>query len=287
MKLGLVLEGGASRSLFSCGVMDALLEENIFADYVIGVSAGIAYGTSYVSRQKGRNLELSLNYMHDKRYMGVRHLINPRNRSYYNIDFAFRQIPEKLVPFDRSAFEENTKNCTAIAVVTNLETGKPEYKKLSTTDWDYHIRLIWASCALPILFQPENLEGNLYMDGGISDPIPYRQAINDGCDKIITVLTRERSYSKNSDASARLASRIYRKYPDFAKSLLDRPAKYNHDRNELFELENAGEMFVISPTETSGFSRTERRPEKLQKMYDDGYTTAKQNMPRLKSYLGI
>ena len=104
MKLGLVLEGGASRSLFSCGVMDALLEENIIADYVIGVSAGIAYGTSYVSRQIGRNLELSVDYMHDKRYMGVRHLFNPKNRSYYNKDFAFRAIPKTVVPFDYDAF---------------------------------------------------------------------------------------------------------------------------------------------------------------------------------------
>ena len=154
MKLGLVFEGGASRSLFSCGVMDALLEEEIFADYVIGVSAGIAYGSSYISRQKGRNLELSTKYMHDKRYMGIKHLLNPKNRSYYSMEFAFRQIPEKLVPFDFDAFSENTKNKAAIAVVTNLETGKAEYKELSRDDWDYQIRLVWASCALPMLFKP-------------------------------------------------------------------------------------------------------------------------------------
>ncbi|MBQ2932668.1 MAG: patatin family protein [Clostridia bacterium] len=287
MKLGLVLEGGASRSLFSCGVMDALLDENIIADYVIGVSAGIAYGTSYVSRQKGRNLELSLNYMHDKRYMGTRHLLNPKNRSYYNMDFAFRQIPEKIVPFDFDAFAKNTQDSVAIAVVTNLETGQAEYKELPSDDWDYHIRLLWASCALPILFQPENLNGTLFMDGGISDPIPFRRAIEDGCDKIITVLTRERSYTKASDSSERIASKIYKKYPNFAKTLLSRHENYNRDRNELFELEKNNNIFVIAPTDTTGFSRTERRPEKLKEMYDDGYQTAKKNMSELKKYLGI
>ncbi len=287
MKLGLVLEGGASRSLFSCGVMDALLDENIIADYVIGVSAGIAYGTSYVSRQKGRNLELSLNYMHDKRYMGARHLLNPKNRSYYNMDFAFRQIPEKLVPFDFDAFAQNTQNTVAVAVVTNIETGQAEYRELPSDDWEYHIRLLWASCALPIMFQPEKLDGSLFMDGGISDPIPFRRAIEDGCDKIITVLTRERSYSKSSDSSERIASKIYKKYPNFAKTLLSRHENYNRDRNELFELEKNNNMFVIAPTDTTGFSRTERRPEKLKELYDDGYQTAKQNMPELKKYLGI
>lgn len=285
MKIGLVLEGGASRSLFSCGVMDALLEEKIFADYVIGVSAGIAYGTSYVSRQIGRNLELSLNYMHDKRYMGFRHLLNPKNRSYYNHKFAFRRIPEELVPFDFEAFKENNKDSTAIAVVTNLETGKPEYVELSDEDWDYHIRVVWASCALPIIFQPENINGNLYMDGGISDPIPFRRALDDGCDKVITVLTREKNYSKASDSSVKIASRLYRKYPVFAKTLLERPNRYNKDRNDLFDLESKGKVFVIAPSDTTGFSRTERRPDKLKALYDDGYTAAKSCMEELKKYL--
>ncbi len=285
MKLGLVLEGGASRSLFSCGVMDALLEEGIFADYVIGVSAGIAYGTSYISRQIGRNLKLSLTYMHDKRYMGMRHLFNPKNRSYYNKSFAFHRIPEELVPFDFKAFVEYTENTTSIAVVTNLETGKAEYHELSKENWDSHIDLVWASCALPILFQPENLNGNLYMDGGISDPIPFRRAINDGCDKVITVLTREKSYAKTSDASVKLASRIYKKYPAFTETLLKRPEVYNNDRKELFESEKKGKVFVISPTDTQGFSRTERRPEKLKELYDDGYKSAKACMNELKEYL--
>ena len=193
MKVGLVLEGGASRSLFTCGVLDALLEEEIFADCVVGVSAGIAYGTSYVSRQKGRNLELSLKYMSDPRYMGFKHLLNPKNRSYYNREFAFLRIPKELVPFDFDAYTQNAENCEVYATLTNINTGQAEYHLLSTTDWDRHINTMWASCALPLMFQPEYIDGNPYLDGGVADPIPYKKAIDLGCDKIITVLTRERS----------------------------------------------------------------------------------------------
>ncbi len=287
MKLGVVFEGGASRSLFSCGVMDALLEENIFADYVIGVSAGIAYGSSYVSRQKGRNLDLSLKFMHDKRYMGMKHLLNPKNRSYYSRDFAFRQIPEKLVPYDFEAFRKYAENTSAIAVLTNVETGKAEYKELSRDDWDLHINTVWASCALPLLFKPENLEGNLYMDGGIADPVPFKKAFSDGCDKVIVVLTRERSYSKTSESSSRMAARFYRKYPNFCTSLLERAKKYNLDREDLFEMEKNKQVFVVAPTDTTGFSRTERHPDKLKEMYDDGYNTTKKQFNDLKNYLGL
>lgn len=284
MKIGLVFEGGASRGLFSCGVMDALLEEHITADYVIGVSAGIAYGTSYISGQIGRNLELSMKYMHDKRYMGIRHLLNPEKRSYYNMDFAFKQIPEELVPFDFDAFA-NSKS-TNIATLTNMETGEPEYITLPTDNWDKHLKIIWASCALPFLFRPEKIDGHLYMDGGISDPIPFRRAIEDGCDKIIVVLTRERSYSKRSEFSVRLAKTAYcHKYPKFADTLEKRSERYNDARNKIFDLADKNQIIAIMPHDTSKFHRTERNPEKLKIMYDDGYKTTKDMMEKIKSYL--
>lgn len=285
MKLGLVLEGGASRSLFTCGVLDALLEEDIFADLVIGVSAGIAYGTSYVSKQIGRNLELSTKYMHDKRYMGIRHLLNPKNRSYYNREFAFHRIPKELVLFDFDAYTKNAEGCEVYAVLTNLETGNAEYSLLSSNDWDRHINTLWASCALPLLFQPEYIDGVPYLDGGVADPIPYHKAIELGCDKIITVLTREKSYRKEGDGSAKLAGRFFKKYSGFCKALNGRSEKYNQTRDELFAKAEAGEAFVIMPTSTEGFNRTERRPEKLKALYDDGYSVAKQMMPQIKKYL--
>ncbi len=283
MKLGIVFEGGASRGLFSCGVMDALLEEGIFADYVIGVSAGIAYGTSYVSKQIGRNLELSTKYMHDKRYMGIRHLLNPKNRSYYNMDFAFKRIPNELVPYDFDTFDNYEGN--AIATLTNMKTGMAEYFELPKFDHDRHIQIIWASCALPFLFKPEIIDGTPYMDGGIADPIPFKRAIDDGCDKIITVLTRERSYTKSGEMSVKLAKAAYRKYPEFSKTLEQRQKRYNQAREEIFRLTDEGKMIAITPHDTSDFNRTERNPEKLRIMYEDGYNTTKSMIGDIKNYL--
>ncbi len=283
MKLGIVFEGGASRGLFSCGVMDALLEEKIYADYVVGVSAGIAYGTTYVSGQIGRNLELSTKYMHDKRYMGYHHLLNPKKRSYYNMDFSFREIPEKLVPFDFEAFKNNP--ASAVATLTNIETGKPEYIALPKEDKEKHLQILWASCALPFLFQPVTIDGKTYMDGGICDPIPFRRAIEEGCDKIIVVLTRERNYNKSSEAGANLARIAYRKYPEFAKALGMRSERYNKDRKEIFELMDNNHIIVIMPHDTAGFKRTERRPEKLTAIYNDGYKTTRDMMDKIKEYI--
>ena len=285
MKLGIVFEGGASRGLFSCGVMDVLLEEKIIADYVIGVSAGIAYGTTYASGQIGRNLELSTKYMHDKHYMGFRHLINPKKRSFYNMDFAFREIPEKLVPYDFEAFRQNPAK--SVATLTNMQTGKAEYFVLPKEDREKHLQLLWASCALPFLFRPVDIDGNLYMDGGISDPIPYKCAISEGCDKIITVLTRERSYSKSSDAGLKIAKLAFRKFPNFTKALELRPEKYNQSRREIFELADKGQILAIMPKDSSEYKRIERDPERLTAMYMDGYNITKAMMPQIKKYLDI
>ena len=124
MKLGIVFEGGASRAFFSCGVMDALLEEHIIADYVIGASAGIANGVSYVSGQYGRNLAIGTKYTADKRYMGVRHLFDKSNRSFYNLQFVFDDIPNKYLPFDFDAFAAFEGDVLA---VYTCAAGRPSF----------------------------------------------------------------------------------------------------------------------------------------------------------------
>ncbi len=280
MKLGLVLEGGASRTLFSCGVMDALLEEKIYADYVIGVSAGIAYGVSYASMQIGRNLQVS-RYMSDKRYMGFRHLFNPKNRSYYNMSFVFEEIPNNLVHFDYAAFAAYPGR--VVAVVTNLETGKPEYIDVPRNKEFY--KLIEASCALPIMFQPIEIDGATYMDGGISDSIPYRRALAEGCDKLITILTREKSYVKTDEQGAVWARKLYKNNPEFLKAIENRPNQYNGSRSSLFEYCEKNGAIVIMPENTDGFKRTESDFDKLKALYDDGYNMAKQMMPQIIEYL--
>lgn len=283
MKLGITMEGGASRTIFSCGVTDAFLEENIMPDYFIGVSAGIAYGVSYLSGQRGRNLKIAQKYMADKRYMGPRHLLNRKNRSYYNIPFVFDEIPNKLVPFDYKAFAAYPGK--AVAVVTNIHTGKAEYLEVPRRDDKFEV--LAASCALPVLFQPVKVGNHYYLDGGLADSIPYKQAIKEGCDKNIVILTRERGYVKKPERVGNLSRKLYKRYPRIAEDLKNRPEQYNRCLKELFEAEQRGEVFVIAPKTTMGVGRTESSAERLTALYEEGYRQAQEQMRELKQYLGM
>ncbi len=270
MKSGLVLEGGASRGYFTVGALDALIDIGFKADYLIGTSAGIANGISYVSNQRGRGLKIGLEYLNDKRYMGMRHLLNPKKRSYYNVQFVFDELPNKLLPFDREAYDKS--GCRVVAALTNLKTGKCEYHDVTSEDRQW--KKVVASCALPIMFQPVEISGQFYMDGGITDPIPFRKAIDEGCEKIIVIITRERSYIKKPEAALGISGFLYRKYPRFKEALENRTDMYNETHHRLLELEKEGKIILIAPeVDTSGWKRTEKSPEKIQEMYDIGYDT--------------
>lgn len=281
MKTAIVFEGGASRSLFSCGVMDVLLENEIYSDYVIGASAGISMGVSYASRQYRRNYEITKKYMSDKRYMGAGHLIDRKNKSYYNLDFVFDEIPNELIPFDYEAYEKYKGNC--IAVVTNVNTGKPEYLEVEADDKSFIT--LRATCALPILFPMIEINGEKYLDGGISNSVPFEKAIEDGCDKVIVVLTRARGYVKKTDSLVKLSCKLYRKYPLLCDSLMNRAQNYNEQIKRLREAESLGKVFVIEPLSTMGVGRTEKRPEKLLPLYSHGEEMARLNLGALKKYL--
>ena len=171
MKKALVLEGGASRGYFSVGIMDVFMEQGIRLNYVIGASAGIANGVSYVSGQIGRGYRIGTEFTQDKRYMGIKHLLNPKNRSLYNIDFVFNQLPNKYLPYDYEALKAFGEDVYAVA--TSIESGEAEY--LPVTVKDKTCRALLASCALPILFPEIDVGGKLYMDGGISDPFRWKK----------------------------------------------------------------------------------------------------------------
>lgn len=281
LMLGLTLEGGAARSVFAAGVTDVLLEENIIADVIVGVSAGIAFATSYASGQHGRNLEIALHYMPTKKYMGLRHLLNPKNRSYYNMDYVFYDIPEHIVPFDYAALAAYPGKI--YCVVTNLDTGKPEYIELPRTD--HRNMYMRASCALPIMFPIFHLDGKNYMDGGITDSIPYKKAMDEGCDKNIVILTREIGYTKTTDRATAYAARKFRKYSEFSAAILHRADMYNRKVAELEELERRGKVFILRPDTTEGIARTESDPKVLRMLYDKGADLMRSRIGELRDYL--
>ena len=280
MKTGLVLEGGASRTAYTCGVLDNLLDNEIYLDYVIGVSAGIAYGVSYSSRQKGRNYRIFKEYMEDPRYMGIRHFLG-KKKSYYNLDFIYDEMPSELLPFDWETY----MNCgaTSHAVITNIETGLPEYYQIDKPDKKW--MLLRASSSLPVLFQPVKINNHLYLDGGITDSIPFEQAFKDGCDKVIVVLTREREFVKKKEKILPLIKLVYKKYPNLIKAVADRHIMYNNQLEKLRELEKEGKAFVIAPKDTHKIGRTERKSSILLPYFKEGYDFTGTVIEEIKAFI--
>ena len=283
MKTGLVLEGGSLRTIFSTGVWDAFLEHDIMVDYVVGVSAGIAYGVSYVSKQPRRNLDILVRYVNDKRYMGARNLLDPRNRCYWGLDFAYNTIPNELVPFDYDTFAAFPGEVEA--VVTNLDTGKAEYYPVPRGK-DDRLKLLQATCALPFLFPVYHIDGKPMMDGGAADSIPFRRALEKGCDRIIVCLTHERGYTRRREKLEPVLERRYgKKYPNFCRVMHRRAEQYNADRAELFELERQGRALVFAPLVTEGFSRVERDVTKIRTMWEDGHHQGEKRIEEVKAFL--
>lgn len=280
MKTGLVLEGGALRAIFSSGVCDGLLDGGVMTDYVVGVSAGIAYGVSYVSQQPRRNLEVVTRFAPDKRYMGLRNLTNKKNRSYFGLEFGFSAIPNELVPFDYDTFADFPGEVEA--VVTNLNTGKADYLPVPRRDRESVV--LQASCAMPLLFPIFEINGQPYLDGGIGDAIPWRRAL-DKCDKVIVVLTHPRRYRRRPDRVMKLIRREYRNYPAFVEAMERRAEGYNRNREELFQAEREGKLLVIAPRTTLGVSRTERDVEKLRLLWAEGYQGTVDRMEEIRDYL--
>ncbi len=280
MKTGIVFEGGAFRTIFSCGVMDAFIENNIYPDYVIGTSAGAAYSPSYISRQKGRNLKIITEYANDKRYMGMNNLIDKKNRSLYGLEFAYETIPNELVPFDYDTFEK--WDGEFYAVCTNVLTGKAEYFPYDGKDRTNLV--LKATCALPKLFPYIYINDTPYLDGGLSDSIPYEKAFADGCDRVVVVLTREAGYKKTTSSSTKIMARTYLNYPELAKDLVHRAGRYNRCLRKLEHLEKQGKIIVIRPTSTKGFSRLEKNIDKINALYNDGYNKGLAISDTVKTY---
>lgn len=280
MKTGIVFEGGAYRTLFSCGVMDAFIEKDIYPDYVIGTSAGAAYSTSYLSKQKGRMLDVILKYGHDKRYFGINNIVDAKNRCIYNLKFSYETIPNELIPFDYDAFK--AWGGEFYAVCTNVETGKAEY--FPYTGDDRTNTVLKATCALPMLFPYIYIDGVPYLDGGLSDSIPFEKALADGCDRLVVVLTREQGYKKTTSSSAKIMARAYVKYPELSKDLLKRAGRYNRCIRRLEKMEKEGKLIVIRPTSTKGFSRLEHDQQKILNLYADGYNKGLEISDKVKDY---
>lgn len=274
----LVLEGGTFRPLFSCGVMDALLDSGVHFPYLVGVSAGISDATSYVAKQKGRDIEIIKKYRHDKRYVGFRNIFS--DRSIFGRKFIYETIPRELVLFDNETFFSNP--ATLVVGITNAHTGEMEYidKKDPVNG---HI-LLQATCALPIIFPPIIYNGKQYYDGGLVDSIPAKKAIEDGHDKMLIVLTRTKDYVKTESKAYKIAAAVLkRKYPKVAERLLTRHTRYNKEVEFCNQLEREGRAVILRPSEEVQIESLEKDVAKIERIYKYGYDIAMENMDKIKA----
>lgn len=280
MKTGLVLEGGGMRGLYTVGVLDALDKQDITFDYVIGVSAGACNGASFVSGQKGRNYRVNTEYLGDKRYVSMQNYI--RTGSMFGMDFIFDEIPHHLDPFDYEAFQSS--GCEFTVGVTDVATGKPAY--FGKEDMQNNCTILRASSSIPGFAPMIPYQDKLYLDGGTSDPIPAKKAIEDGCDKLVVVLTRDRTYRKKPQKFRSIYKRLFRKYPRMTLALDVRHQIYNDQLKYVHKLESEGKALIIAPTEPLTVSRFEKAPEKLKVIYQLGLENTHSRNQELLSFLG-
>lgn len=277
--IGLVLEGGGLRGIYTAGVLEYLMENDIYIPYVIGVSAGACMGASYLSRQPGRNKTVNLEFLHDKRYLSYSNYI--KNRELFGMDFIFDEIPNKLVPFDTSSLIDGKEEFVIGA--TDCETGRPVYFR--KTDYDEKLvgKLLRATSSLPFVAHAVEHNGRNLLDGGIADPLPIRKSIEDGNDMNIIVLTQPRGYRKSPSRMSKVMR--YKKHPEVDARLKTRYKHYNEDLDFIFKQEEAGKAFVFTPSRDLKVSRTEKDKTKLETLYMLGYEDAKRQGDSLKAFI--
>lgn len=278
---GLVLEGGGMRGLFTAGVLDAFLDENIKADRTYGVSAGACNMISYFTGQRGRNRAVNVGFINDKRYMSWENLL--RTGSLFGEEMMYHTIPEELLPFDFDKYQEVKPD--AWAVCTSVLSGRAVYIRVPY-DLKNQYQPILASMSLPLVSKPVPYNGDLLLDGGIADPIPAQKAIKDGCEKLIIVLTRQLGYIKQPESTLKLSKAVYRKYPSLIRALEKRHKVYNKELEYVRELEKEGKAVVIRPPHPVDISRTEKDTKKLNALYQEGYREAIDQIEKIRALLG-
>ena len=278
-KTTLILEGGAMRGLYSAGVLDVFMKNNIDVDTVYGVSAGALFGLNYKSRQIGRALRYNLKYAKNKNYMGLYPLITTGN--IMNKEFCFNKLVYELDKLDFETYKKTPVDF--YAVVTNLQTGKAEYIKIDDAEKD--MEYFRASGSMPFVSKPVEINGNLYLDGGISDPVPLKKVLKTKPEKIIVVLTRPSGYRKKNIHSRGIYKLFYRKFPHFVETGCNRYKTYNETMDLIEKYESENKIIVLRPSKFIKVKRIEKDTKKLQSIYDLGVSDCMNKLDKIKKYL--
>ncbi|MBO5421383.1 MAG: patatin family protein [Clostridia bacterium] len=279
-KIGLVVEGGGMRGIYGCGVLDAFLENSISFPYGIGVSAGSANLASFIAEQEGRNYRFYTSYAFDDRYMSFKNFVT--TGSFFGMDYIYSELNELVDPINFEKLVNSKMEYYVVAV--DAQTSKPVY--FSKEDIKKHKGDIFkASSAVPAMCRPIEIDGKEYFDGGVSDSIPVRRALDDGCDKIVAILTRPRGYVKKPEMGKAIYSEILKDYPAIIKAMNVRHYIYNKTLENLFKLEEQGKAFVFCPDKTENVSLITRNKEDLVTLYNEGRVSAENQLEKLIAFM--
>lgn len=278
-KTGLILEGGGMRGIYTAGVLDFFLDKQLDFETVIGVSAGACNACNYISKQRGRNYQVTTDYLKQPEYLSFRNFL--KEKSAFGMEFIFDQIPNKLNLFDYTTYHQNKMQL--IAVSSDVETGKAVYRPIVNmrTDLDY----LRSSMSIPLLSPIIEIDGKKLLDGGISDAIPIRYAQSLGYQKNVLILTRDASYRKDKNTFMPLLKNVFKAYPNFVKALDERHVNYNNTLNLVHMLQQQKQVFIIQPQTPITISSLEKNKTKLKQLYEQGYHDAQQSYDDLLNFL--
>ncbi|MGN7943080.1 patatin family protein [Virgibacillus sp. 6R] len=279
-RTGLILEGGGMRGIYTAGVLEYFMEQDFYAPYVIGVSAGACFGASYLSRQKGRNRKVNIDYIKDPNYLSLRNYM--KKRQLFGMDFIFDEIPNKIVPFNFEAFKDAKEEF--VVVTTDCQTGIPVYYN-KKEDGENILTLLRASSSLPFIAPIVQYNGKSLLDGGIVDSIPIKKAEHDGINKNIVILTRYGNYRKKKSNIGWILEKAYKDYPKLISAIVRRYEMYNETLDYIEGQERNGSVFVIRPSVPFKVGRIEKNQKKLEDLYKLGMEDAKKEFTRLEKWL--
>lgn len=265
-KIGLVIEGGGFRGIYTAGILDYFLEKELNFPYVIGVSMGACNGANYISKQKARSIDVPYTYIDDSRYISYRNLFF--KGSLFGMKFIFDEIPNELNIFDFETFKASKQ--TYLITAMDVETGQSKFFDKKDLNQEQTLHAMSASCSLPFISKMSFVKGRKYLDGGLSDSIPVWKAFEDGMDKVVVLLTREQGYRKEEKKS-NYGRFMYRKYPKVIEAVNNRSAKYNKELEYVEQKCQEGKALAIYPDKPIEIGRTERNKNKLMKAYEEGY----------------
>lgn len=278
-KIGLVLEGGGHRGIYTAGILDSFAENKISFDGIMGVSAGCVHGASFLSGQIGRSIRYTTKYCDNSNYMGIGSLITTGN--FFNEKFCYYDLPQILDPFDNDTFDKNQTQF--FAVCTDVKTGSAIYHECETLKGE-KIKWLQASASMPLVSKIIKIEDNLLLDGGIADSIPIKKMQEFGFEKNIVILTQEAGYRKNPNSLLPIIKLVYKKYPKLIEAIENRHIVYNQQLEFLEEQEKLGNVIIIRPSEKPTASRTEKDKEKILETYNLGKKDALSVLKKIIEY---